>query len=318
MSIEEGPLVVESPQESPKSESQPATAAQSVLDDAAVRQAIARAEAQGRDPESLTVSDLSQNPTEAPAPKLDVPEKFRKPDGEADVEKIQASTKQLDEAIQKKTAAVKTVEDYLREYREKENQFRQMPNPSRLAADLPVPQPSPAPQGNPANMSDQQLREILMRDYQTDPIATTAQLIEIAIQKRLEPYEKERQDNVVRGNLEHLIAKDPRVMQPEVFEAIKAKLDSNSDLWKLKNPHKAAWLEVKEELRLGDPPAKADSAQPSKIPSPVLGGGTPPSSPSSSGQAPRSIDVLKQLDPRDKKQEAMGDEMVRSLFARER
>ena len=333
MSIEEGQIQTETLQEPPKPESQPNAptgqpAAEPVLDDAAVREAIARAEAQGQNPESLTVSDLSQGqpqePPKAEAPTLDVPEKFLKTDGKVDVEKLQASTRQLREAVQAKEQALnqvgKTVQDYVAEYRALEKQLSSTPNPERLAASLQVPPPPPT---SPQTMNDQQLRDLLMQDYKADPIATTAQLIEIAIQKRLEPYENERKDNAIRGNIEQLASKDPRVLQPDYFAAINAKLNA----WKTedparlhqKNPHKAAWLEVKEELRLGDPSERPVQAQPSKTPSPVLGGGTPPSVPSSSSpQGVRAVDQLRQLDPRDKKQEAMGDEFIRSLLERKR
>jgi hypothetical protein len=338
MDIIEGPLIVETLQEPQQQGSQPLTspapaqAKMPELDDAAVRQAIASAEANGLRPETLTLADLSQGQAQTPQtvaqaqaaqPQTEVPAKFLKPNGEVDVEKIQTSTRQLDQAIEAKQTGIqevqKTVDDYLREYREKEAKFRGLPNPQRLAAELPPQQPPPPPI-TPAQMSDQQLRDILQRDYQVDPVGTTAQLIEIAIQKRLEPIEHERENGRIRGNIESLAKNDPRVLQPEVFAAINAKLDQDPDLWKLKNPHKAAWLEVKDALRLGDAPVMAHQAQPSRSASPILGGGTPPSSPSASGMSnPQKIVAsLDQLDVRDRKQEAAGDEAIRALLARER
>lgn len=320
----EAPITTQTLQEPPQPESQPnvsplAPGAEPELDDSAVRAAIAKAEAENVDPESLRLSDLSQGkPQEtapaAPAAKPDVPEKFLKPDGAVDVEKLQASTRQLDEALEKKDAAVqKTVEDYVREYREKEARFRALPNPERLAATLSTPPPSPEPA--PTQYTDQQLEEMINRDIQNNPGRTIAQMLDIALAQRLAPIEQEKKVSAVRQNIQELANRDPRVLSPEIFSAITAKLES----WKtedparlqLKNPHKAAWLEVKEEMRLGEP-TKSAPAQPSKTPSPVLGGGTPPSTPSSS--APRNVDQLSQLDPRDKKQEALGDELIRSML----
>lgn len=292
-----------------------------MLDDAAVRQALVNAENTGLDPTTITIEDMvkgqSSPPNGAPvqtpeAPKAEVPEKFLKPDGTADVEKIQASSRQLDEATKVKEAAVnKTVEDYLAEYREKEAKFKNLPNPQRLAAQMP---PSAPPPDVP-NMSQQELEAAIRREYDANPILTVANLVDAAIKARLEPFEAKDRDERVRRNIAELATKDSRVLREDVFAAIKQKLDSDPDLWKLKNPHKAAYLEVKEEMRLGEPTLA--QAQPSRQSAPVLAGGTPPSAPSVSGTA--NQDVLANLDKIDLKnrsQEAMGDAAVRAFLAR--
>src|SRR5690349_12342768 len=95
---------------------------EATLDDNAVRAAIMQAEANNIDPQTVTMQDFEQAKAGAPitaTPAVQVPAKFLKPDGTADVEKIAASTKQLDVAIQQKEEAVKTVEDYMREYQER-------------------------------------------------------------------------------------------------------------------------------------------------------------------------------------------------------
>lgn len=322
MSIEEGPIV----QETPAPESQlPASPvgqklAEPELDDAAVRAAIANAEANNVDPTTLKTSEISQTqPAKPEEPKLEIPAKFLKPDGEVDVEKLQASTRQLDEANQKKEAELRSIDEYMKKYRELEIKNSQLPNPDKLKASLPeLPEPI-----NPNELSDQQLEEMVNRDIEANPGRTFAKMLEIALAQKFAPIEQEKKLGNVRQNIQELASRDPRILKPEVFAAVNAKLDT----WKvedparlhLKNPHKAAWLEVKEELRLGDLPARTDQAQPSRPPSPVLGGGTPPSTPSSSAtQFPRSADELSQLDPRDRNQEAKGDEMMRRLLSRER
>lgn len=322
--MEMTPMQVEAPPAQPTTEPQPAFQPQAPLDEAAVRAAVMAAEARGDDPTKLSVAALVQGtpaPQEPaqPATPVEVPEKFQKPNGEVDVEKLKTSTKQLDEAIQAKEAAVqKTVEDYLAEYRAKEQKFRSMPNPAKLAATLPPPAPPAAMPEVPIQMNEQQVREILMKDFQADPIATTATLIELAIQKRMEPLEREREDNQIRQNLQALAAKDARVMQPEIFAAINAKLETSPELWKLKNPHKAAWLEVKEDLRLGEP--LRAPAQPSKPAAPILGGGTPPPAPSSSG-GPISRDTIaaaiSQVNRHDQNQMAALDKAAKEFFDRE-
>lgn len=295
------------------------------LDDAAVRAAIVAAESKGQDPMNLPMEALSQGQV-APTPPVqaevapvqsvqatpEVPQKFLKTDGTVDVEKIQASTKSLDEGIQKKETAIqKTVEDYLREYREKETKFRSLPNPENFSPSAPPPM-APPQTVDVNGMSTQQLEELIRKDFQVDPAMTTVRLIELALEKRLEPIKKREQEEKVRENVQSLAAKDPRVLDPQMFAKINEKLASDPDLWKLKNPHKAAWLEVKEELRLGEP--STVQAQPSKL-SPVLGGGTPPSVPSSVAPTPQNVLAnLDKLDLRDRRQEAQADEAIKALL----
>lgn len=321
MDIIPGPVIIEPATSRQGPQPQPVQALANldpVMDDAAVRQAIANAEANNQDPQTLTMSDLAQGSIPNPAPQAPVvPQKFLKPDGAVDVDKIQASSRQLDEALQKKAEAVnKTVDDYMREYREKEAKFRNLPNPERLAASLPA-APATAPQVPVAEGLPQDFEAIVRRDYAADPLGTTTRLLDLMIQRKFAPMEEEKKFESVRGNIQKIAENDPRILREDIFAAVNAKLQSDPDLWKLKNPHKAAYLEVKEEMRLGDAPQGAP-AQPSR-PSPVLGGGTPPSAPSSTVISPQNvIGNLYTLDLRDKKQEAMGDEAIRAALAANR
>ncbi len=308
--IEEGKMgIVENPQEQTSANPQPAFQPNPLLDEAAVRAAVMAAEASGQDPTKLQIGDVAkiqepQVPSKAAQAELpaDVPEKFRKPNGEVDVEKLNASTRQLDEAIQKKQEGLqdvnKFVEDQLRAYKEKERMLRGLPNPARLAAQMPAPPPPPQ---NPADLSNEQLEAMINQDLRNNPARTIANLVQLAIQREIEPINEEKKDSRVRGNLRDLAERDPRVIAN--IATINAKLDENPELWNLKNPHKAAWLEVKEDLRLGE--LATAQAQPSKPVAPVLGGGTPPPAPSSSS-GPVDINavvaVSKQIgsDPRNK------------------
>lgn len=281
------------------------------LDKQAVRTATINAAKQGIDPFSMTVGDLNQG--QAPAP-TDIPDKFKKPNGEVDVEKLKTSTERLDEAIQKKEDAVqKSIDDYVKEYREKERKFRGELGP-KLANLTPTPQPVAPP---PAPIDPMVMRARIEADFERDKIGTLADLVEVIVAQRLtkevtplkedlEQVRLDRQDRQLRNNLQSLAEKDPRILNPKVFAAITAKLDAEPDLWKLANPHKAAWLDVKDELRLGDLP-QGSPAQPSKVPSPILGGGTPPPAPSSSDSTVLSVDTLLEAagrmgrDPRDVK-----------------
>lgn len=312
-------------QEQPPESSQPAHQPSDVkLDKATVRAATIEAAKQGLDPFSMTVGDLnqgqvpvSQKSVQGESP-VEVPEKFKKPTGEADVEKLKASTRQIDEAIQKKEAELqKSVDDYVKAYKEKEKKLRQELGPAvsslqKETAALSAPVQAPqAPQ-----LTMEQLRARIAEDMKQDYIGTTMDLINIAVSQRLsqeiaplkqdaEELRIERQDRQLRANLSELVEKNPQILHPTVFAAITAKLDANPKLWNLDNPHEFAWLKVKDELRLGDAPSGV-SAQPSKPPSPILGGGTPPPAPSSS-DGTLTVDTLLQAanrlgrDPRDVK-----------------
>src|SRR6185436_4177150 len=171
------------------------------LDDNAVREAIAKAEANNQDPMTIQMNELSQAPAQNPAPSApEVPQKFLKPDGAVDVEKIQASTKQLDEAIQNRDPIPqKTVDDYLKEYREKEKQFRSQTVPKQAAPAAPL-APPPVVDSPPQNFE-----EIVRRDYEADPLATTARLVDLIVQKRFEPLEEREKVEATRANLQSLV-----------------------------------------------------------------------------------------------------------------
>lgn len=319
MNVIPGEVIIEPATSRPAPQSQPIEALANLdtpLDDAQVRQAIANAEANNQDPQSIRTDELAQAPVSTPpaqAAPVEVPQKFLKPDGAVDVEKIQASTRQLDEAVQAKEAklneANKSVDDLLNHYLDLEKRLRTTPNPEKIMAQL----PQTPPQVSPPQMTDAQLFQMINEDMKNNPAATVAQLVEIAIAKRLQPLEEKDRIGTVRENIAALAKKDPRVLNPDLFQAITRKIESDPDIRSRRNPHRAAWLEVKEELRLGE--LTSAQAQPSKPLSPVLGGGTPPSVPSSSSQSPQSVlDNLDRLDLKDRKQEALGDEAIRALL----
>lgn len=301
------------------------------LSDADVRRAIEQAESKGIDPNALTVSEMADfQKTENPAKpadsqrispdqvfnpnavRLEVPDQFRGKDGEADVEKIKASTEELQKATKEKEEAIqKSVDDYLKEYKEAHTKFRNTPNPEKFEQRL----REQAPPTQTAGLNDQQLREMIMNDYRVDPIGTTAQLIDAAIARHLEPFSEEKRERSLRANVESLAKNDPRVLDSKIYRAINAELQENPKLWNLDNPYEYAYLKVKDRLRLGEAPARGTQAPPSRPPSPVLGAGAPPSSPSPSEyKAPKA--VLETLDIRDRKQEALGDEMLRRALER--
>lgn len=254
-----------------------------ILDmEAQIKAASDAAQARGEDPSKLPIGVLAE---QVP----NVPKKFVTQTGEVDVEKLKASTERLNEEIQKKETVVqKSVEDYL----QAEKKFRTLPNVAKLEQKNAPVAPVQEVQQPPVQMSREQLEARINADMQANAASTVANLIDIMFEQKfgqkIAPLEQgiqvtlqRERDDQTRANLKTLADKDPRIMNQEVFDAINAKLAEQPKLWELKNPHKAAWLEVKDEMRLGDVPS-GTSAQPSRPPSPILGGGTPPP-PQSSG-----------------------------------
>jgi hypothetical protein len=318
MNVIPGDIIIEPASSRQATQSQPvqAIAPEVPFDDAKVREAIMKAEANNLDPQTITLDEFAQGrvntiPLEAPIPAVEVPPKFLKSDGSVDVDKLQASTATLETAVQQKEAklqeATKSVDDLVKHYMGLEKRFTSTPNPERVLAQIPQ-APPPPPQINPQQMSQQQLEDAINADFQRNPGRTMVELLNIGLSQRLQPLEEREKIQSVRENVEKLAKNDPRVLQH--FDAITAKIESDPELRRLKNPHRAAWLEVKEDLRLGE--LSQAQAQPSRPLSPVLGGGTPPSVPSASVPSPQNVlSNLSSLDIRDKKQEALGDEAVR-------
>lgn len=294
------------------------------LNDEMVRNAVIAAEQAGSDVVDLTQTTqtpAAPAPAVPDAPKVVVPEKFQKSDGTVDVDKLKASTKQLDEAIQQKE---KTIEDYVAEYREKEKQFRNLPsNPDVIRqryVEQPAAQQAPAvPQTAPQEDLNA-IRARLAQDLQANPVDTIVDLIHAINEKQMEPLLKDHEarqqaerDEAVRRNLAEIAKEDRRVLQPHVFEAVNQELNSDRAYWGLKNPHKAAWLAVKERLHLGD---QTPPAQPSRTASPILGGGTPPPVPSASGPA-SARQLLNAIGKAQNAEERLAlEEQIRALLAR--
>lgn len=260
------------PAELPPSMAQPQVTSDLVAMEAQIKAASDAAQARGEDPSKLPIGVLAG---EVP----NVPKKFVQPTGEVDVEKLKASTERLNEEIQKKEEVRKSVDDYL----QAEKKFRNLPNVEKLTQKAPA---APQPVIQEVPMTREQIEARINADIQANPAATVANLIDIMFEQKfgqkIKPLEEgiqvtlqRERDEQTRANLKALADRDPRIMNQEVFDAVNAKLAENPKYWELKNPHKAAWLEVKDEMRLGDVPQGA-FAQPSRTPSPILGGGTPP------------------------------------------
>ena len=221
----------------------------------------------------LEMHDQVSIPAQA---QIAIPEKFKTPEGTVDEEKLKASSKLLDGAIEQKQ---KSIEEIMADYKAKEKQLHELgAKKSELQKQAPVISPSEIP-ANPNDPQVQQLHQQIMADMQRDPVQTSIMLTEALLAKKLEPimerYKQEeemRQDAAKRDSLAQVAQDDPRILQ--YYSVVSQILDEDPGLMRLKNPHKAAWNEAKSRLRLGEP--LQVQAQPSNA-SPNLGRGVPPS-----------------------------------------
>lgn len=334
--IQEGSMEIVPTQEPTSSMPQPRMQPEPILDEAAVRAAVMAAEASGEDPTRIPRNAVAQVPTpplpEEPAraeTPVGLPEKFKKPNGEADVDKLKAATQALIDANKTKEAKIqKTAQDYLDAYLAEEKAFRESPNPDRMAEELRLRQaapaaPAPIPPA-PVMTTPEQMKAAMLADLDKDPLGTLFRIVEIVTDKKIEPLHREtattreeRRNATIKSNIEEVARNDSRVLDPVVFAAINAKLAAEPALRGLKNPHYQAFLAVKEELRLGEPTGAP--AQPSRPSSPTLGGGTPPPTPASSG-APLNYDsvaaAIRSVDTKDPTQMARLEAAAKAYFDR--
>lgn len=235
----------------------------------------------------------------AQTPTVPVPDKFKTPEGTVDEEKLKASSKQLDGAIEEKT---KSIDEIMQDYKAREKKLHELSQQKAdLSKQLP-PIPATTSQVNPNDPQMLALHQQILADMQRDPVNTSIMLNQALVKKELEPlmqrFQQEdeiRQDGLRRDSFQRLAESDPRVMQNQYYAAINQVLDEDPAMMRLKNPHKAAWNEVKERLRLGEPMVPA---QPS-MSSPQLGRGAPPSVSTFQGQTtPQSLaQQVNQINP---------------------
>jgi len=259
------------------------------MDDNAVRAIFADAAAKGIDDLNATIQTQAPQgqPSPAPAPqseipKKEVPAKFQKPDGTVDEEKLKASTARIEEAVQEKQ---KTVDELLADYEARQKELGNLGNKQgqlkKQIESLPAAQP---PQADVTGQSPDAIRAQLLQLAQTDPIAFAVEISRAVARKEAldiaapalevtQGLAEQQRIAATRANIAALAEQDPRILQGPLYEELKKELNNPSEnYWALKNPHRAAWNEVKDRLRLGEAP-KA-SVQPSN-PSPILGRGSP-------------------------------------------
>lgn len=277
---------------------------------------------QGQPPSVPSVAKV-ESAKEIPA---QMPAKFLKPDGTVDEEKLKASSEQLGKAIEQKQ---KTIDEMLAEYKEKEKQFTELGHKTKeLQSTSPNPVSEP-PMLSPqfAGLTADQIRAQLLALNAQDPIAFAVEIARAVSRKEATDValpalqvagrlaEQER-DSDMRKNLLSLAERDSRVQEPALYAELINELNSDPAYFRLKNPIKNAWNEVKERLRLGEP---TGSAQPSQASSPTLGRGVPPSVSSfATPMTPQSLNTqvssLNPFSPEGKKMEDALKQMAEQVW----
>jgi hypothetical protein len=278
------------------------------MDDNAVRAIFAKAASEGIDDLNAVVPLSAPMGEPSPAitssqPTLDVPAKFKLPDGTVDEEKLKASTTRLNEVVETKA---KTVDELAKEYKDlqaklgllgrEEGKLKQEIVTQSQVQSQPL-SPVPAPMIQP-NQDMEAIRQQLLQLQQNDPIAFAVEIARHVARKEatdvagpalqmVQASLEQGRDNQIRGNIAALAESDPRILQH--YGEVTKELESDPAYFRLKNPHKAAWNEVKERMRLGEAPQRVP-AQPSMAPSPTLGRGSPtPVSGLSQPMSPQSL-----------------------------
>jgi hypothetical protein len=217
----------------------------------------------------------------------EIPAKFQKPDGTVDEEKLKASSEQIQGVIEQKK---KSIDEMLAEYKANEEKLRQTGqeanNLKQALQERKISEPPAQIPSNVQGLTPQQIHANLLQQMSDDPIGAVFEIAKVVSQKEgreiaapaLEVaarFAEQQRDADMRQNLLSIAEKDVRIQNPELYAEFVKELNSDPAYFRLKNPQRAAWNEVKDRLRLGEP--TPGSAQPSQASSPVLGHGVPPS-----------------------------------------
>ena len=179
----------------------------------------------------------AQEPT--PAPQVEVPEKFKTPEGTLDTAKLEKSTIDADKALQLYLVKEKELKRKMNEVRQAENAYL---NPGNI----PAPVPSNAMPPTPGLTFEQQLDA----DAQKNGFGVVAARLFTAAQeaaveqmrKELNPLKQGFEEAATTRQLEAIGKSDPWVYTPEGVGALTQILTDQPYLWQAPDPYKAAYM----------------------------------------------------------------------------
>ena len=185
-------------------------------------------------PETATVTPVN----EATKPEVVVPDKFKNPDGSVNVDNLNKSTQNVDEAIATYLAKEKELKRKMNEVKAQENAY--INPPAAIAA--------PAPANIPINPTfAAQLEADVARDgfgVVAAKLFTAAQQSAVEqIKGELDTLKGVNADNTTKQQIESIGKSDPWVYTPEGMATLTKILDEQPYLWNASDPYKAAYLQ---------------------------------------------------------------------------
>ena len=200
------------------------------------------------------------------ATKVEVPEKFKAPDGSVDTEKLNKSIVNVDEALAKYLEKERELKRKMNEVRQKENSYLTPPV---------TPEPTPTIPVN-ANFA-KQLEEDIAKEGAGVVLAklfTAAQeSVEERVKSEIEVLKQVNATNTTKQQIEAIGKTDPWVYSPEGMATLTQILDEQPYLWNAPDPYKAAYFQyngsksvasqTKPQVLTPTPPARPTAPVPS-------------------------------------------------------
>lgn len=187
--------------------------------------------------EQTPVESVVTKPEEATEVKaVEVPEKFKAPDGSVDTEKLGKSITNVDEALASYLAKEKELKRKMNEVKAQENAYI---NPPAAIANTPV---------IPVNQNfAKQLEEDIAKEGAGVVLAklfTAAQeSVEERVQSRIQAIQSAQAENTTKQQIEAIGKNDPWVYTPEGLDTLTKILNDQPYLWGAADPYKAAYLQ---------------------------------------------------------------------------
>ena len=181
------------------------------------------------------------------ATKVEVPEKFQKPDGSIDTEKLAKSTLSAEEALNKYLTMEKDLKRKQNELRVKDNPYLAQPAPQAPTAPQ-IPVDVPFSQRVSQDIAAQGVDPALAQALSPVLIKLFTAAEESAYERsqvRVNNLEQVSAENTTRQQVEAIGKRDPWVYTKEGSDALARILDEQPYLWNAKDPYKAAYVHYK-------------------------------------------------------------------------
>jgi len=202
-------------------------------EDMAKLAASAQAPATPPTPPTMPEQPVEQAPVTTEATKVEVPEKFKTPDGQIDVAKVEKSYVNAEETLAKYLAKEKELKRAMNEVRQKENAYLNPP----ATAPTPIPVNTNFAQQLEADVQREGLGPVLTKLF------TASQ--EAAYEKaraEIEGIKSVTAEQTTKAQIEAIGKNDPWVYSEQGLNTLTSILNNQPYLWQANDPYKAAYL----------------------------------------------------------------------------